>query len=219
MTRIAFIDLETTGLPQRISYNKYYPYTQSKYYNSSRILQIAVVIVDYNKVNDQIQMKLVNEHNYIIKPDNFDVKNTNIHGITEELAREKGIEFKSAIDKIQPGLLSCNVLVAHNIIFDKTVFLSELHRYRCHDLIKKINSINTFCTSEGCILVTKIPLNDKQYKQPKLSELYLFLFGKEIDKLHDALADAKNTMLCFNDLLNKSMININYNHTISLLFR
>lgn len=94
------------------------------------------------------------------------------------------------------------MLVAHNIIFDKNILLSELYRIKDRALIRHIQDIANFCTSRGCADITKIPFNSKKYKQPKLVELYSFLFGIDIRHgLHNALYDIENTVLCFTELI------------------
>lgn len=202
MVRIAFLDLETTGLPKTISFNEYYSYTQTRHYDRSRIVQIGMVIVDYE--NDE--SKVVAEHDYIIRPNGFQIANSHIHGITQAIAEEKGIGFIPAMDKIQNDLIGCDVLIAHNIIFDKNVLLSELHRYGLSELVYKVNMMKEFCTSKGCTDVTKIRYNMLEFKQPKLIELYKFLFKKEPANLHNAINDVKAMVECFNELLKRKIL-------------
>lgn len=230
--RIAFIDLETTGLPKQLGYDKYYPYQQVKQYNTSRIVQIACITceVDFDKVRynseykesvskgklfeEKIKqytfIKILSKHDYIIKPDDFEIKNHNIHGITNETAAFAGITLSDAKEKIKKDIMNCEALIAHNIIFDKNILLSELYRIHENELINHINNMSTFCTSKGCADVTKIRYNSTKYKQPKLVELYSHLFGTDIDKgLHDAIYDIENTVLCFAELVNRKYIDEN----------
>lgn len=206
MIKIAFIDLETTGLPKTINFDEYHSYDKLKYYDRSRIVQIAVIICEY-KLKD-FSKKIIAEHNYIIKPDGFSIGNSHIHGITEEKATQNGIVFVDAINNVMKDIINCDVLVAHNILFDKNILLSELFRYKLNEYIYKINSMKIFCTSKECTGITKIRYNFLEYKQPKLSELYEYLFGKKAVNLHNALNDTKILLDCFDALLVKKLINI-----------
>jgi DNA polymerase III epsilon subunit-like protein len=202
--RICFIDLETNGIPKHPTFNVYYSYTQTKQYDSSRIVQIALIIYDVDETTNEF--KLVAQHNYIIKPDKFSIGNSHIHRITNTIANVAGIPFISAIDKVKNDLISCNTLIAHNILFDRNVLLSELHRYKIDAVIYAINKMNYFCTSLGCTNITKIRYNARQYKQPRLSELYKFLFKKDIKNAHDALIDTKALAECFIEMCKKNLI-------------
>lgn len=199
--KIFLFDLETTGLPSMKSYNKYYPYQKLEYYESSRIVQLAILVYSY----DNNKFNLLEEHNYIVKPDNFKINNSDIHRITQKHAEEHGMKFKDIIDKIIPVLKESNLIVSHNILFDKNVLLSELHRYDFKEAIKTIEKIPCFCTSMQTKDITKLKIkNFSEFKQPKLSELYKFLFKKNTpDNMHDASVDVKILAECFFKLLEK----------------
>ncbi len=252
--RVILLDLETTGFPKQIGYDKYYPYQQVNNYDSSRIVQIACIVceIDFDKIeksnkaeskkieNNKVEtttilskntkklmeekecfkmtfeekitnyefVRLIEKHNYIIKPEDFNIKNSNIHGITHDMALFTGISFVEAILNIRNIFLTCEVIIAHNIIFDKNILLSELYRIGDDTLIKHINSISYFCTSKGCSNITKIPFNSTKFKQPKLTELYKYLFETDIEHgLHDACYDIENTTLCLLKLVKNGYLN------------
>ena len=74
-----FFDLETTGLPKQISFDKWYPPEEIDKYNSSRIIEIGIILVDKNE-------KIKETYNAIIKPDTFTKLEpiiTKITGITD----------------------------------------------------------------------------------------------------------------------------------------
>lgn len=217
--RIAFLDLETTGLPKQLKFDVYYPYTQLEYYDDARIVQLALIIYDVpdNLISSSttveekrdpksVDYKLVVEHTYIVKPDGFEIRNSHIHRISNAMALFAGIEFKEVINKIWDNLKTCDVLIAHNIIFDRNVLLSELHRYGLNEQIYKINAMKYFCTSKGCTNITRIKYNLLEFKQPKLAELYKFLFKKDLQDAHDALVDTKALVDCFMELRKRKLI-------------
>lgn len=223
--RIAFLDLETTGLPKQPKFDEYHPYTQLKYYDGARIVQVALIIYDVpdnpsshptdtdeknvdskNVDSKNVDYKLVAEHTYVVKPDGFEIRNSHIHRISNAMALFAGIEFKEVINKIWDVLKTCDVLIAHNILFDRNVLLSELHRYGLNEQIYKINAMKYFCTSKGCTNITRIRYNLLEFKQPRLSELYKFLFKKDLQDAHDALVDTKALVDCFMELRKRKLI-------------
>jgi DNA polymerase III epsilon subunit-like protein len=242
---IAFIDLETTGLPKTISFSKYHPYESTQYYDTSRIVQIALVVCKLDKdllslllaqedaeikdntlvvptenkieaydILDSLSknypfIEVIAKHDYIIKPDGFVIQNEKIHDITQTVACFAGLPFLDAISRLENDLEKCSTLIAHNIIFDKNILLSELHRYGKFNLINKIKSMKEFCTSKGTKHIVKIQYNRVSLKQPKLSELYYYLFNKYAENLHNALVDISVTILCFLELLAKKHLNVN----------
>ena len=50
------------------------------------------------------------------------------------------------------------------------------------------------------------PSGKSGYKWPKLTELYRFLFDKEVENAHDALGDITATMECFVELHRRKKI-------------
>jgi DNA polymerase III epsilon subunit-like protein len=203
---VGFLDLETTGLPTTISFYKYHDPTETKYYDTSRIVQIALITYDFIETDGTVEYKMVSEHDYIIKPDRFVIRNAHIHHITQEIADAAGITFAAMIEKIKPDILRCDLLVAHNILFDKNVLLSELHRYSMNDMVHKVLYTKTFCTSVGCRNITRLKKRAGEYKQPKLAELYKFLFDKDAVELHNALNDTRAMVLCFFEMVKRKLI-------------
>lgn len=216
MVDIAFIDLETTGIPKQPSYDYFYDPKESKYYDDSRIVQITVSIyqVDLGADNDGKSKKLA-EHDYIIKPEGFIICNQHIHHIDHNLATFAGITLDEAMALIAPDIKNCKLLIAHNIGFDKHVLLSEL--YRKDSLSKYVNiitSMSEFCTSKGCTELTKLPFKGnksfkgKKYKEPKLNELHKFLFNNDAKDLHNSLNDTRVLVKCFFELMRIKYISI-----------
>src|SRR5215475_11421885 len=78
-------DTETTGVP----HNKSAPITDLD--NWPRLVQLAWQLHDANG-------KLLSRHNYIIKPDGFDIpfKAEQVHGVSTRRAMEEGVDLKDA---------------------------------------------------------------------------------------------------------------------------
>jgi len=209
MIQIAYIDLETNGLPVQKN-GEFYHYGQTQFYENARIIEIAVVIKEYKLNKDMLitESKVIQTHNHIIKPEKFSITNDKFHGITEEMAITKGCNFDDIIDDVITSLEQCHLLIAHNIQFDKNVLLSELYRRNKKTQLNKLLKIKTFCTSKQCADVTRIRRFDGCFKQPKLVELYYFLFKEFPVQNHRALDDTNMLISCFEKLIEKKLIRL-----------
>jgi DNA polymerase-3 subunit alpha len=155
-------------------------------------------------------IKDINNITIFIKPDNFEIKNANIHHITQEMANTLGIKFSDAMKEIIPFIIGADVLIAHNVLFDKNILLSELFRYKLYDIIEYIRLIPTFCTGMNLRHITNIR-HGRYLKIPKLIELYKKLFGCNFPNMHDASGDVTAMVKCFTKLLELKKIIIRNN--------
>jgi len=174
-------DLETSGLPECESYGVYYPESDTSKYDSSRIVQIAYLVYDCKNA----EVKRVNK---IIRPEGFVIKNSEFHGITQEMAL-KGDDFGSVAMELAKDLKGCDTLVSHNIKFDFNVLSAELFRRGLGDILALVKGMGKECTMELSKGVCKIK-RGSHIKDPKLTEAYAFIVKKEVSgKLHDAMTD------------------------------
>src|SRR5688572_14498659 len=97
-------DTETTGLPR----NKTAPITDLD--NWPRLVQLAWQLHD-NKG------KLISQHNYIIKPEGFDIpyKAEQVHGISTKRALAEGHDMQTVLTTFADDLEKTGQLVGHNI--------------------------------------------------------------------------------------------------------
>tara|TARA_B110000037_G_C17085172_1_gene491692 strand:- start:1233 stop:1823 length:591 start_codon:yes stop_codon:yes gene_type:complete len=184
---ILFIDLETSGLPERLGFDKYYSPTKTSKYNKCRIIEIAYII---HSVVDNCVIK---EYSKLIIPDKFIINNSRFHGITNEMCEKDGITMNEMLDIFTDDIKKYNVgnIVSHNIKFDFNILLSEMYRYNYNELYNKCSSYNIECTmKKGKYLMNT-------YKYPKLTELYYYLFNKNYSQTHRALDDVKICYKCF----------------------
>ena len=187
MNKLVF-DTETTGLPTTKSFNNYFHPQELKYYESSRIVQIAYIIL--NQDGDEVK-----KYSTIIKPDNFTIKNHHIHNISQEKAEKEGIDFKDMISIFYEDLKSCDTIIAHNLNFDRNILLSECYRYNLNEVVKELQSKIQFCTMiEGRNKIGG-------YKYPRLVELYSILYNIDWNQVHDALDDCIKCKECYMGLI------------------
>lgn len=184
-------DLETTGLPQRSTTKTIPVYKDLEKFKSARVVSMAWILLDKD-------FECVSEEHIMFKPNGFIIppSATEIHGISHDDAMTNGIDPMHAWNILHELLEMhpCEVLVAHNIAFDKDVLLSELYRHgsdTTQSLLESFNSMRPYCT----MLNGKKALNVTKF--PKLAELYKQLCGKELVGAHNALYDTRHCKECF----------------------
>ena len=187
-----FFDTETTGLPK--DYNA--PSWDLDNW-SCRLVQLSWIMKDDNQT-------LLSQGDLIIKPDGFEipVESSQIHGITTEIAKEKGVDLKKAVYYFLGACRMADLIVGHNVNYDMHVVGAELIRTWGKDFIEKLPTADTMLSSiEFC----KIP-GKYGYKWPKLMELHNKLFGCDFEDAHNSFADISATEKCFWELRKKKLI-------------
>lgn len=181
---ITFFDTETTGIP------KNYQAPASDLENWPRVVQIGWVCY----LNDGT---LLEEQEHIIKPIKFKIPEeaSNIHGITQEIAKGIGEQIKPVLTSLAWRIFFSDCVVGHNIEFDDRVISAEFIRAGVHSRLDRRTKV---CTMKASTMFCKLPGNyPGQYKWPKLEELYLKLFNEPMGEAHTTLMDIKNTAKCF----------------------
>jgi DNA polymerase III epsilon subunit-like protein len=181
-----FLDTETTGIPEQKSYNKYFEPHLINYYDSSRLVELGYMITD--DVGN-----IIKKQSYIVKPNGFTIKNSQIHGITMEQAETTGLDIELVLEAFYIDLKKIDRIIGHNINFDKNILLSECYReYMCESsIVKKIKTINMQCTME--MGKRKLSLE----KPPKLIYLHKLIFNRDIVQEHRALSDVYMCYECY----------------------
>lgn len=123
-----------------------------------------------------------------------------VHGITAEFSNKFGLSIVDVLNCFSFDLSFANVLLFHNSAFDMRVLKTAATNAKLPNLIKQLDSVETFCTMKAtkgfCGLLDKRGLP----KNPKLSELYYEIYGRLPDDQHDALGDVRATVCCYFDL-------------------
>jgi len=210
--KVLVFDTETTGLPEENNVSILdtfrWPY----------IVQLSFIYYD-SEIND-----VIDYYDNVIKlPDNITIPedSTKIHGITNEIMREKGINIKTALKKFNDTLKDCDIVIAHNISFDKRMIMVECIRNKITQYFTRgQNKKPEFCTMKNSKNICKIKMinfkGEEYFKTPKLSELYSFIFKEEPKNLHNSFVDV---LLCLRSYFviieNRDIIN---NEDIKYLF-
>jgi len=182
--RIIFFDTETTGLPKNRNSNG----LESKD-NWPDIVSICWAVYE-GPVKQFIKYAL-------IKPDGWDIPadSIKIHGITYDYAIENGRDLEEVLSEFSKDLATCDVVVAHNIEFDKNVVFSA-YKWRLKTNPWPFWPKEEICTmnrAESEIKIpSKYPKPGKLYKPPSLIELYVNTFKKEPEGgLHNSQRDVE----------------------------
>lgn len=171
--RVLVLDTETTGLvPRNV------PYTMTNAWRCCRIVQMAWNI--YSGTGE-----LISANCFMIRPEGFVIppEASRIHGIYQEEAERTGAPIQEVLEAFYQALQTADVLVAHNMAFDKPAILSELYRCKMMEAIPVMERLPTECT----MLMGTLP----KQKWPKLVELYEKCFHERPTLSHRADADVE----------------------------
>lgn len=185
--KILVFDTESTGLPieekDPFHYPEYWP----------RLVQLAWVLYDDDT--------LLEEHSYIIAPEGFTIPKSavEIHGITNERAKEEGRPLPEVLTKFSDVLGQAEVIVGHNVSFDRSVITAEFARAKQN---APILGLPFHCTMKTTTDICKIPakVRGREFKWPTLTELHTHLFTEPFEDTHDALADVRACARCYLEL-------------------
>lgn len=189
-----FYDKETQGLPIFSE--------PSEDPRQPHIVQIGALLVDMTT------REILEELDVIVKPDGWTIPDevAAIHGVTTEIALERGIPEKDAIERLltmwrteaaQPVLR-----IGFNETFDARIMRIGLFRHfdeltadawkagAAHDVMKICTPICKLPPTAKMVAVRR----GGQFKSPKLTEAYEHFFGEKLDGAHSALVDARATM-------------------------
>jgi len=199
-------DTETTGLPPK-----------GKTLENDT-LDLFPHIVQFSWINyDPITNEVLNIKDFIIKlPQNVKMGDEciKIHGITNEMSQEQGVDIINAIDAFIQDFYSSSMIIAHNLEFDLKLVRCEIMRIlksenlsaNKNEIYKKfINdlliSTSLFCTMQHSIDICNIKAMDRYKREyikfPKLSELHENLFQITPKNLHNSLNDVIICLRCF----------------------
>jgi DNA polymerase III epsilon subunit-like protein len=215
--KVLIFDTETTGLPPRGNI-----ISQDNLDKWPRIVQFSFIMFDtnYNSISKTRDFIIKMPAGTTIPPESIV-----FHGITDEIAQEKGVGIEIAFKEFFAALRKADLLVGHNVEFDINMVRVELLRMICNisfpqdasglcaftkiiahkfDLHLLTNFKNIYCTMQESIDLCAIEVKDRYgrtyNKFPKLIELHEKLFKTQPKNLHNSLIDILVTLRCFMQL-------------------
>ena len=206
--KVLVFDTETTGLPKgknpSIYNTELWPHIIQLSYivYCSEENKILSLIDDYIKINDNVIIEEGSQK---------------IHNISRDKLNKDGIDIIEAINKFNNWKTNCDLLVGHNVSFDKRMLIVEGIRNNI-----QMNINNTYCTMKNstdlCKIEREFANGTKYFKYPSLSELYNHLFNKIPKNTHNSITDTLLCMRCFCKI--KLNIDIsNNNRTICMMLK
>ena len=198
MTRILVFDTETTGLPEKHAsirdHNKW-PY----------IIQLSYIIYDTSK--NSIFM-IGDNYIKINKSINISCESEAITGISRETLDNKGIPIKQALYDFNQAVKISDLIIGHNISFDKQIVMVECFRNKINNNFVKFHGRNIVRKPEYCTCKNSAHLFNNRYQ--KLQNLYSSLFNEIPNGLHNSLVDTIITLRCYYMLVyNKDIYSTN----------
>jgi len=184
-------DTETTGLPKRWKA----PITDTD--NWPRAVQIAW------QLHDALG-NCIEHQDYLIKPDGFNIPYDaeKIHGISTELAQEKGLPLVEVLEKFNEALSKSKFVVGQNVGFDLNIMGCEFFREDTATKLLELPVLDT-CTEQTALLCELPGGRGGKFKLPTLTELHEYLFGEAFSEAHNATADVAATTRCFLELIRR----------------
>ena len=203
MLTALFFDTETNGLPG----DRNALTTDTAKW--PHIVQISWTLTKYL---DGVWIPIVSATHYIRLPSEipWNTGSAAIHKISEETARS-GTDARDVLKEFQEAAAQADVIIAHNLAFDKPVLRAALYRLNPAETFSWWPTLE-YCTMEHtkalCKLPTKFAKPSDPWKYPRLVELYKYLFNKEAgtDGLHTASGDVALLITCFEELLARRVV-------------
>jgi DNA polymerase-3 subunit epsilon len=128
------------------------------------------------------------------------------HGISEEDCARYGVPALVACSLFNQLCIQADVIVAHNMSFDRSIMLTALHRLGGKP--DRMQGTRLICTKEESTDVLKLPGKFDSYKWPTLAEAYLHFSHQELDGAHDALVDAEACLVVLRGLVDLGVVSL-----------
>lgn len=196
--KILVIDTETTGLPERDA--SIYDFDKWPY-----IIQISCIMYDISNDNVIVRDNYIKINNHIEIPRESYEK----HKLTHEILNNQGINIVPALKEFNNLLRISDMVVAHNLSFDKRMIMVECLRNKVKQYFTTYNNSGKphrkpeFCTMKKttsyCNIIRVNKFQKEYCKTPSLIELYKTLFpGANIpNDMHNSLVDILVTLKCY----------------------
>lgn len=121
-----------------------------------------------------------------------------IHGITQEIAEERGIPLFDAMKEFNELVIQADGLLAHNEAYDNNVIRHALKLLKRTIPLPERRICTMMMAKDYCRLPPNFPGGD--WKWPKLEEAYRHLFNREMTNAHNSLADITQSVEVYQEL-------------------
>jgi DNA polymerase III epsilon subunit-like protein len=211
--RILLLDTETNGLPL----NRFAPPSQWDAYPAILQLSWTVYVVEGRTMRTETKRDIgIALHPSIP----WNTGAAAVHGLSEAEAR-RGTPAAEALVELASALRGVQVVVAHNLSFDKPVIRAAAYAEADRGGPASLRYIwptglHEFCTMRELRNIVRIPSPSPEarepFKAPKLSEVYAWIYGHTFDisggYLHSARADTYCLASCMSGLLRRGIVRV-----------
>lgn len=213
--RILLLDTETNGLPLA----RQAPVAEWRLYPA--ILQLSWTVYALDTGSRQLGLpETKRDIGLALHPSipwNMDA--AKIHGLSEVEGR-RGTPAAEALKELAAALATVDVVVAHNLDFDKAVIRAAGHAEADRGGDPSLRhvwpaGIGELCTMRATRDIVRIPspyygAESGRWKPPKLNELYAWLYGHTYDVsgavMHTAKSDTHCLSQCLSVLLRREIL-------------
>ena len=191
--KVLVFDTETTGLP--IGRNPSIRETNKW----PHIIQLSSILYDTEK-NEVLESydKIIT----VPKDITISEESISLHGISRDISNTNGIPMKDALRGFNNMLNKSDMVIGHNISFDKRVVMVESIRLYIpqHFTINGVRKPE-YCTMKNSVEICKIEKiskeGDKYFKYPSLTELHSKLFQQTPKNVHNSMVDILLCLRCY----------------------
>lgn len=117
-----------------------------------RLVELAAVVTN-DAGKDLLSMDMIVKPNGFVIPENV----ADIHGITTERAMDEGLPLSYVLDAFDYFVRISDIMVAHNISFDKSIMKNEFKIMDDLDLSNFNWGLPEFCTMKNATNYCKLP--------------------------------------------------------------
>lgn len=191
--KILVFDTETTGLPEgrnpSIKEIKKWPH----------MVQLSYIVFD-TETNSIIEC--IDEIVKLAPAIKISEESISLHGISRDISNTKGKPIVYILNQFNKHLRNADVVVGHNISFDKRIIMVEsirnyMRQYFTREGVRKPE----YCTMKNSVELCKIEAvsrdGEKYFKYPSLSELYKKLFDSTVKNVHNSMIDIILCLRCY----------------------
>jgi DNA polymerase-3 subunit alpha len=207
--RLLLLDTETNGLPK----NRSAPVTTPG--NWPAVLQLSWSVAE---LQGSTGLRVLERRDIGLALDPaipWDTGAAAIHGLSEAEAR-RGTAPAVAFRELREALQGVQVVVAHNLAFDRPVIRAAAWAVGIKDIWPATGGtgLQELCTMELTRPLLRIPMpsdpTSGRWKAPRLNELYTWLYGHVYDMsgavLHTAQSDTHCLERCVAGLLRRRLL-------------
>jgi DNA polymerase III epsilon subunit-like protein len=195
LTKIVFLDTETTGLILQNKPANEQPRMASLSWFSCYYDSALKRLVDYDESFSDMQTLYCND--VIMNADA-----TKINGLTTEFLSTSETNTKQVLQKFYEDTKDADVFVAHNNAYDLQIILFACIMHKYAEPYSKIIKSTNICTSAHS---RNFSFNDTT-RYINLRKLYRHLHNEDFANAHTSDADVKALVKCFDKLIKQNEI-------------